>query len=394
MHNPVVLENTAHQVVAFSPQDGDTIAAALAVWDQHSRTAHNETSVGTVHRAAGSLPCAWVGIWLHHQPWGRIHVLVSAQGTDDITGLVLDRAGVALGLAVLSQKDADQLSDRAASAVIADLLSGRFGSTQELMRRARSLGSDLSGGHLAALIVEPTDLTMLADQGELTEQVRQQFRMQLRAQLRSALAKHHCTSLVGLEGDRVLAVVVTPGRRKVGEVLREVAVSLRRRVADSTPGLLLAVGASRDVQADDLQRAFEQASVAVEFGRGSGQQDLYQFGNLGTYPLLLRLAEGPELATFVESEIGTLLQHDAQHGAKLMPTLRSYLTNAGRKSDTINALRIQRRTLYARLVRIERELGRSLDDQDTRTRITLALQGLDILRERPVARRFQPGSAG
>jgi hypothetical protein len=43
----------------------------------------------------------------------------------------------------------------------------------------------------------------------------------------------------------------------------------------------------------------------------------------------------------------------------------------------------QLRTLYARLVRFERELGRSLDVHDTRTTITLALQRLDILREPP-----------
>jgi sugar diacid utilization regulator len=284
---------------------------------------------------------------------------------------------------VLSQKDADHLSDRAASAVIADLLSGRFGSTEELMRRARSLGSDLSGGGLAALIVEPTNLTTLADQRGLTEQARQQVRMQLRAQLRSALAKQHFASLLGLEGDRVLAIVVPPDGSKAGEALAMVAAFLRRRVREANPDLVIAIGASRPVQADDLQRAFEEARVAVEFGRRSGHRDLYQFGDLGTYPLLLRLAQGPELATFVESELGALLQHDAQRGAKLMPTLRAYLANAGRKPDTINALLIQRRTLYARLVRIERELGRSLDDQDTRTRITLALQGLDLLRDRP-----------
>ena len=46
---------------------------------------------------------------------------------------------------------------------------------------------------------------------------------------------------------------------------------------------------------------------------------------------------------------------------------------------------IQRRMLYGRLARIERLLGRSLNDQDTRTRLTLALQGLGLLRQRQPA---------
>jgi purine catabolism regulator len=62
-----------------------------------------------------------------------------------------------------------------------------------------------------------------------------------------------------------------------------------------------------------------------------------------------------------------------------MPTLRSFLNNSGRKADTLRELHIQRRTLYARLERLESLLGRSLDDHETRTRLDLALQGLDVL---------------
>ncbi len=96
----------------------------------------------------------------------------------------------------------------------------------------------------------------------------------------------------------------------------------------------------------------------------------------------MRLAQGPELTAFVESELSPLLAHDACSSARLLPTLQAYLDNACRKTDAARELWIQRRTLYGRLARIERLLGRSLDDQDTRTRLTLALQGLGLLRER------------
>jgi purine catabolism regulator len=68
-----------------------------------------------------------------------------------------------------------------------------------------------------------------------------------------------------------------------------------------------------------------------------------------------------------------------------MPTLQAYLDNACRKSDTAQELWIQRRTLYGRLARIEQLLGRGLNDQDTRTRLTLALQGLGLLQQRQQA---------
>jgi PucR family transcriptional regulator, purine catabolism regulatory protein len=147
--------------------------------------------------------------------------------------------------------------------------------------------------------------------------------------------------------------------------------------------LSVVVGVSRETSPEALRQAFEQAAEAAEFGRRSPRGGpAHHFGDLGTYHLLVRLAQGPELAAFVESELSPLLAHDARSSAKLIPTLQSYLDNACCKTDAARDQWIQRRTLYGRLARIERMLGRSLDDQDTRTRLTLALQGLGLLRER------------
>ena len=81
-----------------------------------------------------------------------------------------------------------------------------------------------------------------------------------------------------------------------------------------------------------------------------------------------------------------MLDHDARARTRLLPTLTAYLEHAGRKADTIRALGLQRRTLYARLERLEAILGRSLELQDTRTRLTLALQGLALLQDRSQGR--------
>ncbi|TAM91943.1 MAG: hypothetical protein EPN43_03380 [Jatrophihabitans sp.] len=51
--NPVVLENTAHQVVGFAPQDGVAVTTLLARWEEHSRTSHDEVGPGTVHLTDG-----------------------------------------------------------------------------------------------------------------------------------------------------------------------------------------------------------------------------------------------------------------------------------------------------------------------------------------------------
>lgn len=385
--NPVILENSAHQVVEFAADSPAQTAAILPGWDEHSRAGHTGQEPGRVHREEGRPRCTWAGIWLHHEAWGRVHVLEYDERPGEMISLILDRAGAALGLALLSQQDVAYLADRAGSALIADLHAGRYSSAGEILQRALSLGADLSGGKLVAVVVDLANLAVTAERRGLTEAGRQRIRLRVMELLREAIAGQRCTALTGIEGDRVLAVVAGPPRGSPASgpapALTEVARSLQQAVASADADLSVVVGVSRETSPEALRQAFEQAAEAAEFGRRSPRGGpAHHFGDLGTYHLLVRLAQGPELAAFVESELSPLLAHDARSSAKLLPTLQAYLDNACRKTDAARELWIQRRTLYGRLARIERLLGRSLDDQDTRTRLTLALQGLGLLRER------------
>ncbi len=386
--NPVILENSAHQVVEFAADGPAQASAILPGWDEHSRAGHTEHEPGRVHRENGSPGCTWAGIWLRHELWGRVHVLEYDRRPGEMVSLIMDRAGAALGLALLSQQDVAYLADRAGSALIADLLAGRYSSASEILQRALSLGADLSGGRLAAVVVDLANMPVLAERRGLTEAQRQQIRLRVMELLREAIAEQGCTALTGIEGDRVLAVAASPPPRRPhasgpAAALTRAAGSLQRAVAATDRDLSVVMGVSSETLPEALRQAFEQAAEAAAFGRSSRRGGpAHHFGDLGTYHLLARLAQEPELAAFVEAELSPLLDHDARSSAKLLPTLQAYLDNACRKTDAAQELWIQRRTLYGRLARIERLLGRSLNDQDTRTRLTLALQGLGLLRQR------------
>jgi purine catabolism regulator len=111
-----------------------------------------------------------------------------------------------------------------------------------------------------------------------------------------------------------------------------------------------------------------------------------RFDDLGVLRLLASLAKGPELARYIEDELGPLLQHDAEATNPLLPTLRAYLSCDGNKTQAAQTLFVQRRTLYYRLERITAILGRSLDDPDARQALVFAVRGHDLLQRqgRPV----------
>ncbi len=389
----VVLEDDAHQVVEIAGVN-EGRGEVLAGWDEHARSGHHEVERGAVHRHDGAPRCMWMTLWLRHQPWGRLHVLETRSRLDDITELLVDRAAAALSLTLLSEKDAAHLADRARSALVGEVVSGRYGTGADFLRRARSLGADLAGGRLVVLAVQtswPAPAHAAGDHVAATseEARRLAVRAAVAADVRQAATERACGALVGLMGAHILAVLAVPGARSLTGVLEDVIDQAASRAKGRGEPAELAAGTSGETSADSLPKAVEEATAALGIGRRSADgRRVHHFAELGTYQLLLRLAQGPELARFVDSELRAVLNHDARARTRLLPTLTAYLEHAGRKADTIRALGVQRRTLYARLERLETLLGRSLELQDTRTRLTLAVQGLTLLRDR------QPGAGG
>jgi purine catabolism regulator len=143
------------------------------------------------------------------------------------------------------------------------------------------------------------------------------------------------------------------------------------------------MGISRVVPAPHLLTAVQQARDAfASTGRVGGADRLARFDDLGVLRLLIVLAQGPELANYVEDELGKLLAHDAASTNPMLPTLRAILDSDGRKTDAAKSLHVQRRTLYYRMERIESLLDCSLAEPETRQRLLLAIRGLDLLGKR------------
>jgi purine catabolism regulator len=379
--NPVVLEDSAHQVVECSSH-GSPMTQLLHEWDAHSRAGHVAADDQVVVSENGTLRCAWIAISFRDETWGRLHVLPLDSPIDEVDRLALDRAGAALSLALLADRDAAHLADHARGALISEILEGTSSSTDELLERAHSLGIDLRDKKLVAIAIEARDLFMGED-GEIGERDRQQRRAHLLAETRAAAARAGCVGLSASLGDRVMAVVASPNGDPVA-ASHALANDVCQRVSARFGGVAAIAGVSGPVGPDALRRAFDDAREAARYGLAVGHEGplVYRYGELGLHQLMLRLADGPELARFVESELGPLLASDARSTAPLLPTLRAYLDCGGLKTATAASLGIERRSIYHRLERIRQVLQRDLGDPEVRARLVVALRGLEFLKRR------------
>jgi purine catabolism regulator len=99
---------------------------------------------------------------------------------------------------------------------------------------------------------------------------------------------------------------------------------------------------------------------------------------------LLATGSPTALASFVAEQLGPLIDHDRETSGDLVRTLDTFVGHGASKAGTAAALGIRRQSLYARLARIERLLGVSLDDSSQVSCLAVALiawrmrTGLDL----------------
>lgn len=386
---PVAVEDVAHQLVEVATFAGSA-AEVIDTWEAHSRTGHDgeehgvriePTGVGT--GSDGPRQCAWIPIWLRNEAWGRLHLLEGDSPLDEIDLLALDRAGAAIGLALLGEREAADLAERAGSALVFDVLQGRSAG-DDTIRRAKSLGARLDEGRqLTAIAVEVRTLDRVITERGLSDRERQRFRTHVLADTRDAFGRIGASGLAGIEGNRVLAIVGIPAERNPREALEGLAAEIANRTTQRDAELIAVVGASIAPDPVGLRRALEEATEAAAYGaRTSTTARAIHFTDLGIHHLLVRLADGPELARFVESALEPLLAHDAKSSSPLLPTLRAFLDAGGRKVPAAKALHIERRSLYHRMARIQKLLDRDVEDPDARVQLEIAMRGLDLLRDR------------
>ena len=125
--------------------------------------------------------------------------------------------------------------------------------------------------------------------------------------------------------------------------------------------------------------AVRQAAAASAGGSagggpgGPGQRAYYRLPDLRLRGLLHLLRDDARLRAFTERELGPLHGDDAEHGTSLLADLAAFLEAGGNKALAASRAHLARPTFYQRLALIERVLGVSLADPESRASLHVAL---------------------
>ncbi|MCW2627550.1 PucR family transcriptional regulator ligand-binding domain-containing protein [Mycobacterium sp.] len=373
---PVVLENLAHQVLA-ADSAGTNPAELLSTWETRSRAVRPEER--TAYDEASGWLVTTVGA--RGEDWGRLIITGMALPTSREIVLI-ERAATTLALGRLLDRHAESMERQAHGTIISGILAHTYSDPQEAAARARALGVPLSGRRLLGVVVRPRSNIPPRGYAPPAAGPLPEGLAELAEATSVACKEANLAALVGLldEGTpqaRVGVLASLPARAGAEDCLGEVAKRLRKHCDDSS---VMAAGSVVE-SIRDVRRSFLEAEqVADVAARGGGDRLFYRLPDLRLRGLLHLLRDDARLQTFVERELGPLLEHDAQRAGDLTRILSLYLETGRNKAEAAQQAHLSRPAFYERLRRIEKVLDTDLDDVESCASLHVALLALDSVR--------------
>ncbi|GAA3125857.1 helix-turn-helix domain-containing protein [Planomonospora alba] len=257
---------------------------------------------------------------------------------------ILERAALVTALLLLFRRTVAEAEGRVRGELLDDLISrpGLGG----LVERARRVGVDLDRDHVVVVVRH--------DGGR--------ERAAFWASSRAAVER----GLAAPRGDEV--VLLLPGDDP-GLTAKRVAAELSASLGQ--PATAGACGPVRGIAgvAAAHREARRCADALRALGRSGEGASAAELGFVG-----LLVGEGRDIATFLDSALGPVIDYDARRGTSLVGTLTAYFGTGCSLSRTAEALHIHVNTVTQRLERIGRLLGADWQDPERALEIQLALR--------------------
>lgn len=139
----------------------------------------------------------------------------------------------------------------------------------------------------------------------------------------------------------------------------------------------LRVGASSPVALTDVARGLREAHYALQVCRLEGWTSA-GFEDLGTYRLLLSMADPDALRAFADSLLAPLDVYDQDNNGELVHSLRVFLEDNARWETASATLGVHRHTLRYRMRKAEELTGRDLSSSFDRMEFWLAVRAREL----------------
>jgi sugar diacid utilization regulator len=279
----------------------------------------------------------------------------------------------------------ERASEEAATGFQRAVLEHRIADRDELIARGKELGTDLaSGGSVAVVRAHPR---------KTTEDDWRRRLLAVASRGARSIAPGSISAPTEVDANEV--VILVPDSD--GEAGRRVSSAVLRELESGLAGFAITIGRSRRVEDPlDLQRARNEALLALNVAEGDGDRPELAYEQTGTYQLLLPYMSDPaELQRFYRETVRPLVSYDEQYETDLLGTLSTFLECDANVNATAARLITHRHTIRYRFERVRELTGLDVSSTDGREKLSLGLKAMRVLGiAAPRGPASEPGAEG
>jgi len=301
---------------------------------------------------------------------GRLTALAVDSPLDEYDRVAVERAVAVIALALLRERQEQELAMRSRGEFLADLASGAL-EPSEAGHRAETLGLAHGRTTLLPLAVAITRRPVIR---------RDAVWAPIARRVREELDGLGLLALLGdrpREGDLLILVAIREATDRAWLTNRLAGV-IHAAVAHGPGGghiAAVAVAVAGAVRGwGEAGRALQDAAETAASARAGPPRPWHDASEADVDRLLWVLRDSAELCRFGQRRLAPLLDHDARRKNKLLPTLEALCEHGWQKAAAARDLHLQRQALYHRTERIERLLAADLSDPRTRLGLELAIR--------------------
>jgi sugar diacid utilization regulator len=299
-------------------------------------------------------------------PVGQLRMR-TREGTPD--GAVLRLVTTLIASEVERIRAPERASEAAATGFQRAVLARQIDDREDLVARGKELGTDLSAGASVAVV--------RAHARSPTEDDWRRRLLAVTARGARSIASGAIASPTEIDAGEVVLLVPDgdgdTGRRVSSAVLRELEAGLA--------GFAFALGRSRRAEDPlDLQRAYNEALLALNVVEGDPERTELAYEETGTNQLLLPYMSDPaELKRFYNDTVRPLVAYDEQYETDLLGTLATFLDCDANVNATASRLITHRHTIRYRFERVRELTGLDVSSTDGREKLSLGLKAMRVL---------------
>jgi purine catabolism regulator len=347
INNPVFLESGDGRLLLHAiPRHGDTEGDPVGAWAR----AADAGVAATVEAPPGTPP-------------GRLVALPVDAPLDALTEAAVERAAGVVALALLRGREEDRLHARGGGDLLASLADGTIAPAR-------------AAEHARALGFTPRHATLMPLVARLAGRACTGGWVAALPELERVLADSGVPVLAGVApGDEATLLLLLglgdPGHRPA--VADRAATLIHAHATRHHDGrAVVAVGPAGDWASmrPDLTETIDSAAAALALPA----RPWHDATRMSLDQLLWRWRDRGELAVYVDSVLGPLMDYDAQRRTMLVPTLEALCQHGGRKAETARAMHLNRQALYDRIARLEHVLDVDTGDPQILLELQLALR--------------------